>query len=145
MPNQPANPETGKIKANTIEELRYLQQIYQNQYSLVGQEIDSRLAALEELGRSLKTLENADSVAGKGSLIHVGASVYMTGTISKAKSVVVGVGAGYLVEKSVDEAKGYISDINEREVQSINKLNKTKKDIESALVEISYKAEEMSH
>lgn len=142
----PQKPQKQQQPAgNTIEELRYLQQLYQNQYVGIAQEINIAIDALRTLDNVQGTLENIDTLNGKNSLVPVGPSTYLDGKITNAKSVVIGIGAGYLVEKDIDGAKSYISKMTEKETQHINRLNKAKREIEGALMEISYKADELSH
>jgi prefoldin alpha subunit len=130
--------------ATTVEEFRYLQQIYQNQYLLINQEIGNRSENLRELDSAQKALENMDALKGKSTLIPMGASTFATGTITDGKSVVIGIGAGYMMEKNVDDAKNYISKAIEQETKFINQLNKNKKDVEAALMEIAYKINDLS-
>lgn len=128
----------------TIEEFRYLQQIYQNQYMLINQELSNRALNLRELDSAQKTLENISTLEGKGTLIPIGANTFATGKITDNKSIAVGIGAGFLVEKNVDEAKNYISKAIEQENKYLTQLVKNKKDTEVALMELEYKINELS-
>jgi prefoldin alpha subunit len=140
-----SSPQPQAPIATTLEELRYLQQIYQNQYGLVSQEINNRSENLRELDSAQQTLENIDIIKDKSTLVSTGASTFAFGKITDNKSVVIGIGAGYMVEKSIDEAKNYISKAIEQESKYITQLNKSKKEVEAALIEIEVKVDELSH
>lgn len=126
------------------EELQYLYQIYQSQYNNLGQEIGTRLDVLRQLDGAQKALEEMDAIKGKNTLIPVGADVYIDGKVNAGKTVIVGIGAKYLVEKPIDDAKGYVSKAMEKETDYINKLAKSRKEVEASLMDISYKLQELS-
>lgn len=132
-----------KLEGKGVEELRYIQQLYQNQYTIAGNSINLTLQALQELNSAQRTLENLNLANGKEVLTSLGAEVYTFGKISNINSVVVAVGGGYLIEKDVDSAKTYITVLIKRHTDSLNKLTKSRKEIESALIEISYKLDSM--
>ena len=141
--SEPAKPSRGPT-AN-IEELRYFQQLYQNQYMEVAREISDAISLLQTIETVQHTLENTEEIGDKNAMIPVGPSTYFSGKITDAKTVVMGVGAGYLIEKDINSAKAYMSKMMEKETQHIGRLNKSKKELEGALMEISYKVEELSH
>lgn len=145
-PKQPARqPEPQGSKANSLEELQYIHQLYQNQYALLTQEINRRIEVLRQLDSAQKALEDADKMKGSNILIPVGADVYFDGKLNNTKNVVLGIGAGYLLEKDIDGAKSYIAKAVEKETEYINRLAKSKKELEAALIEVSYKIQEISH
>ncbi|MCL5430126.1 MAG: prefoldin subunit alpha [Candidatus Marsarchaeota archaeon] len=130
--------------AKSIDELRYLQQLYQNQYMSIAQEVSNRLDVLKDFGNSQVALEHMDTMGGKQTLMHIGGGAYLSSKINESGKIIMNVGAGYLVEKNVPDAKAYIAKILDKETQYINRLNKNKKEIENALIEISYRVEELS-
>ncbi len=143
---EPGNPHPQPQApiATTLEEFRYLQQIYQNQYALVTQEINNRSENLRELDSAQKALENIDTIKDRNTMIPMGANTFATGKITDDRSIVVGIGAGYMVEKNIDEAKNYISKAIDQETKYINQLGKSKREVESALMEIAFKVNELS-
>ncbi len=144
MADKKPSGDQGLKRAGTMEELSYIRNMYQNQYSMVQQSINSRLEFLRQMDEAHTALEHLDQMNKKNTLMHVGSAVYIKSTVADAKSAVVGVGAGYLVEKEVAAAKAHISKMLEKETEEINKLGKTKAELEKAMVEISYKIEELS-
>lgn len=132
-------------KAEALDELRYLQQLYQTQYMMINQEAESRINVLRELEAARFTLENHDSVKGRKSMTPLGAGVFVNSTIGEGGTVVMDVGAGYMVERKVDEAKGAIAKKLDKDTENIKKLQKNKKDLESALVDIAYRIDALSY
>ena len=127
-----------------LEDLRYIQQMYQSQFMLINQEINTRLEVLRQLENVQRTLENINTLENKRTLIPVGSDAYLEGKVTNSTSVVVGIGAGYLAEKKTDEAKSYVAKAIERETGNVNRLVKNKKELENALIEVSYKIDELS-
>lgn len=148
-PNQPpkktppAAPQAPR--ENTLEELRYLQQIYQNQYVTLANDINDRLEALRNFTSTQQTLENVDTVVNKNLLLGLGGGAYANGKIIDQKSFVISIGAGFMIEKDIAGAKAYVAKAIDRSTQNINRLNKSKKDLENAIIEVSYKIEELLH
>lgn len=122
-----------------LSELRYMQQVYQNQYSMVSNSINVVLRELQELGAAQKTLENMELVNGREVLTGIGGDFYISGSISSADNVLVGIGAGYVIEKDIDSAKAHAEELIKKHTEGLNRLTKSRKEIENALVEISYR------
>ncbi len=138
-----AKDEDRKIKIGSqgAEELRYMQQVYQNQYSIIGNSINAVLRELQELNSAQKTLENMNLVQGKETLTGIGGDFYLTGKIHDPNKVLVGVGAGYVIEKDADSAKTHVAGLIKNHTESLNRLTKNRKELEDALIEISYRLE----
>jgi prefoldin alpha subunit len=139
------NPKEQRPLATTLEEFRYLQQLYQNQYMSLAQELNGRMEMLKQLDTAQKTLEDIDSIKERDALVPVGYGTFAKGRILGSDTVMLSIGAGFMVEKSIAEAEAHIAKALDGETKYINKLNKSKRELESALTEISYKIEELSH
>lgn len=127
--------------AKEIEELRYMQQIYQNQYATLNSAMNMHMQEVQMLSVVQSSLENSSVMKGKEALMHVGASVYMKTQIKDPNAVIVSIGAGYLVEKGVDEAKAYVSKMITKKTDTLNSMAKSRKELQNALIDISYKME----
>jgi prefoldin alpha subunit len=128
-----------KLSEQGLDELRYIQQVYQNQYAMLGNSINIIIQELGQLNSAQKTLENMDLTEGKEVITNVGSDFYLFGKIPNSKTILVGVGAGYLVEKDIDSAKTYATEIIKKRTENLNALSKSRKEVESALIEISYR------
>jgi prefoldin alpha subunit len=131
-------------KVNELEEMRYMQQVYQNQYAMLNNSVSMQVQEVQMLGAVQRTLESSDMLKGKETLMHVGGSVYMKTSVKDSGHAIVSVGAGYLVEKNIDEAKGYVSAMVAKKTELVNNLAKNRKELQAALIELSYKIESAS-
>jgi prefoldin alpha subunit len=89
-------------------------------------------------------LESSEMLKDKETLTYAGAGVYVKAAIRDAGRVIVGVGANYLVEKGIDDAKTYISEAIAKRTKMINDLAKSRRDLQSAIIDISYKIDRAS-
>ncbi len=79
---------------------------------VLRQQIEFTTGALAELTLSKASLHEIKNREGKAeTLIHIGAGNYIKAFLQDVKTVVVGVGSGISIEKSIDTA---ISDIEDR-------------------------------
>jgi prefoldin alpha subunit len=131
--------ENDNEKAGELDELRYMQQVYQNQYTALSNAMNMHVQDLQMLSAVQRTLENNGMLKGKETLMHVGASVYMKAEVKDYGHAVVSVGGGYLVEKSVDEAKGFVSTMLAKKTEVVNGMSRSRKELQAALIEMSYK------
>lgn len=118
------------------EEMAYLERVYQNQYMMVGNAINSALQELQELTSAQKALEEMDKLAGKESFNSIGADFYLKSQIKKDTKVVIGVGGGFMVEKDTDSAKQTVKKRLDAKNEMITKLVKNRKELEAAMVDI---------
>ncbi len=131
-------------KEDEVYSLRYLQQLYQNQYSAVSGEMNRSLEYLGQLNEAQKTMENVNSVKGKDTLLDLGAGVYMSANVKKSDSVLVNIGGSYLTEKSIDEAKLMVATRIEKMNTLFNKLVKNRNELRDAIVEVTRRLEELT-
>jgi prefoldin alpha subunit len=136
--------ENGEGKVSELDELRYMQQVYQNQYAALNNSMSAQMQEVQMLGAVQRTFESSDMLKGKETLMHIGASVYIKTSIKDSSHAIVSVGGGYLVEKSVEEAKAYVSTAMTKKTELVNKLAKSRKELQAALIELSYKIESES-
>lgn len=148
-PNQPKKPQAPEQDLQTrqrqLDELRYMHQLYQNQYMTIANEISTRLDALKSFQNTQQTLENIETIVNKNMLLGLGGGAYASGTITNQNSVVVSVGGGFLVEKDMQSAKGYVAKAVDSTTNTVNQLTKNRREMERALLEIAYRMEELSH
>jgi prefoldin alpha subunit len=138
-----AEENHGQGKAG-LEELAYLERLYQDQYMLVTNAVNAAMEELQELNSAGKSVENIGVVAGKEAFSSIGGDFYVMARIKENKSVVAGVGGGYLVEKDAESAKRFIKERIERKNAMISKLLKSRKELEAAVMELGSKMESMA-
>jgi prefoldin alpha subunit len=128
-------------KHEDLNQLGYARQVYQNQYALVNNSAQLVLQEMRELEASQTTLENIGLLNSRESLIATGAGVYIRAVPNNTSTVLVEVGGSYVAEKSIDEAKAFISKQVTAKTEVLNRLLKSKRDLEASLIEIEYKME----
>jgi len=108
-------PAAGPKDRGAQRDLESLMQEYTNYRGYadaVRQQIDVLSGAVTELALSKAAIEEVRSRGGKGeTLIHIGAGNYIRVQLQDVKTVIAGVGAGVLIEKTLDDA---ISEIESR-------------------------------
>lgn len=130
-----------KLDQQGADELRYIQQVYQNQYALIGNNINLLVQEVGQLNSAQKTIENLNLIKEKDVITNIGSDFYLFGKVPRTDTVLVGVGAGYLIEKDPESAKEYVTSLIKKRTESLNVLTKNRKELENALVEISYRLE----
>ncbi len=125
----------------TLDELRYMQSVYQGQYEAISASINAVMQEMQALGSAQRTLENNGMLKDKDVLVGLGGGAYALGRISDNNSVLVSVGAGYLVEKDAESARGYVESLIKMHTEEFNRLASSRKQIENALMELSYRLE----
>ncbi len=118
------------------EELAYLERVYQNQYMMVGNAINSALDELRELNSASEALESMDKLAGKESFSGIGADFYLRSQIKAGTKVIIGVGGGFMVEKETAAAQQTAKKRVDAKNEMINKLVKSRKELEAAMAGI---------
>jgi prefoldin alpha subunit len=126
---------------DNIETLSYLSQLYQNQYAAITNEMNRNLEYIRELNEAQKSLENSNEISKKNALFHLGAGAYIDVKTDKVDRVLIGISGKYVIEKNIDDAKKYIAARIEKMNTIFNKLAKDRKELERALMEISYRAQ----
>ncbi|MGC8495618.1 MAG: prefoldin subunit alpha [Candidatus Micrarchaeia archaeon] len=123
----------------SAEDLRYLQQLYEEQYHMLTDSISAVIDELNRLNAVQKVIESSESVDGHDLLIDLGSNFFMKGKALKMDSFIVGIGAGYFVEMPTERAKEYAVKNLERKSAELNALNSNKRKIEESLLSVMYK------
>ncbi|MBM5805600.1 MAG: prefoldin subunit alpha [Candidatus Verstraetearchaeota archaeon] len=88
---------------------------------MIRQQLEFATGVIAELALSKVALQEIKSREGKGeTLLHIGGGNYIRTQLQDVKTVVVGVGAGVSIEKSLDDA---ITDIDGRTKLAQNQIN----------------------
>lgn len=124
-----------------IEELKYMQQLYEQQYRMLSDSINASSNELAELGAVQKAVESSDMISNSELFTHLGSNFYIRGKAPEVKNFVVGIGGGYLVEMSTDYAKEYIARQMEKKSAELNSMMANRKKVEATLLDILHKIE----
>ncbi|MGC8547405.1 MAG: prefoldin subunit alpha [Candidatus Micrarchaeia archaeon] len=120
-----------------INRLTYLQAVYTQQYELISNEIATYSLAQETLLRNKDLLENAKGIEDSNVLMNSG-NIFFEAKTGKMDKVLVYVGAGYVLEKTAEEAKKFVDERSKETAEILEKLVKERSKIEQTLVEINY-------
>lgn len=139
------NPKpSAQSKDEMLSTLNYLREQYQNQYFEVGQALNAALEMLTDMNNTRATLEKADFVSNKESLMPLSRYAYVNAKLTKVDSAIVNVGANYFLEYSIDGAKEFISKLLDRQTKFINQLMKSKSELENALIDVTSRLDRLT-
>lgn len=120
-------------------QLQYLQQIYSQQYQALEDNIATYTIAQSSLQRNVELLDKADLLKGSDMLMDGEGGTYIDAKLGNMERVLVYVGAGYIVEKPVAQAKTFLKENEAKGEQLLKRLVADKQKVESELIDIAYK------
>ena len=130
-------------KNDALNQLRYLQNIYSQQYEIVENQINTYSISIDAMNKGLDALKNSGSLNSSNILINAGPGIYMEGNIGNTKSIITYIGAGYLIEKTLDESKTYMESNLKKQEDFLKKLLADKTKLQDELIDILYKIESL--
>jgi len=111
------------------------------QVEVLRRQIEAVRSAIAEIQVVEETLSNIKGVEeGKPVLIPVGASCYVRGMITDKDKVIMGVGAGILVEKTVDDALKVLEERRKRLEEEFVRLNANLREVILKIEEVRKRA-----
>jgi prefoldin alpha subunit len=117
--------------------------VYKSQAEMLQQQVEAIQASIAEIEILESTLEDIINKDSLKTLVPVGAGSFMNAEINNTKDIIMSVGAGVAVTKSIDEAKETTSlqktELNENLDKMIDSLQK----ISQIVSQLSPKAEEL--
>jgi len=126
-----------------LEEMVNELNMYKSQADLLQQQVEAIQASLAEVGILESTL---DDIKGKKSLeamVPVGAGSFMNAEIKKTDEIIMSVGAGVAIKKSVEEAKETLAFQKEELNDSLDKMMSNLQKISQIVAQLSPQAEEL--
>ncbi|MCL4365218.1 MAG: prefoldin subunit alpha [Candidatus Marsarchaeota archaeon] len=143
MPNAPSNqPQSAD---ELLMQLRYLQNLYAQQYENLENSIATYTMTNTSLLRNIELLEKSKSVEGSRIMISGEGGAYVPAKIEKIDRIMTYVGGGYMIEKSVAEAIEFLKSNSKTAEELLNRMLSDKKRLESELVDIEYKIGAMQY
>ncbi|MGC8587009.1 MAG: prefoldin subunit alpha [Candidatus Micrarchaeia archaeon] len=123
------------------ERLRYLQSVYAQDYEGILDTLSNYTAISEAVSKNIEVLGKMDEIKDKKILMHLESGTYIETKITDSSKVLTYVGAGYLVEKSIADAKAFLEENAKRGNAFIEHLNSEKEKLEGVLLDIAYRLE----
>ncbi len=135
-----------EVKRNDeLEKLAYEYQLLQAQAQLLAQNLELLTVGKNEFEAAKATVEALKKEGKQGEiLVPIGAGSFLKGALTDTERAIVSVGAGYAVEKSLDDAvKYFTARINEYS-EAIARTQEALGELEKKLQELARRAQELS-
>ena len=117
---------------------------YKQQLESIDLQLQYLQSTLMEYQRAKMTVEQLSSVdANSEVLIPVGAGTFINGSLKNASNVLIGVGAGIVIEKPVTEALGKRDERIKRIQENLEKMASLGQKIQDDAEELSQKTQQM--
>ena len=126
-------------REDAIAQLRYLERLYSQQYEVINDEIATYTIGLSGLRKNIEFLDTYGSIKGINTLINCEGGTYVHAKIAESSTVLTYIGAGYLVEKGIEEAKAFVKENEKKEEEILKKLSVEKQKISAELADITYR------
>lgn len=122
-----------------LEQLKYLQSLYAQEYDALLNEISGYTVTANAVESNIQALENLNTINNANLLLNLEAGTYIEVKTQQVKGVIAYVGAGYLVEKSFEEAKSFLSKNKEKNQEALKMLFGQAQKLEKELIDLGYK------
>ncbi|AEH25559.1 prefoldin subunit alpha [Pyrococcus yayanosii] len=127
-----------------LEKLAYEYQMLQAQAQLLAQNLDLLTLARNEVQAVKETLKGLKKVEGEPEiLIPIGAGSFLKGVIVDKDRAIVSVGAGYAVERSIDDAITFLEGRIKEYDEAIKKTQETLHGLEQRIKEVAVKVQKL--
>ena len=115
--------------------------MYQEQLDILNQQSETIKVSLNELNSAEETLKSIEGKKGTETFVPIGAGSFVITELKDTDEVIVGLGAGAAVKKSVNEAKEDISSQKKELEELMNKMNEDRQKLTDFIVRKSPEAE----
>jgi len=124
-----------------LEEIVNQLNIYRSQSEMLQQQVEAIQGSIAEIEILESTLEDVKDKDSLESLIPVGAGSFMNAEIKKTDEIIMSVGAGVAISKTVDEAKETIASQKKELKESLDKMLDNLQKISQIVAQLSPQAE----
>lgn len=126
-----------------LEEIINELNMYKGQADMLNQQIETLKATISDLSIAQETLEYIKGKKSPETLVPIGAGSFLITEIKNTEEVIVGLGSGAAVKKSIDDAKESIED-QKKELEAVmQKMMTDLQKISDIIVQKSPEAEEL--
>jgi len=117
---------------------------YKQQLESIDMQLQYLQSTLMDYQRAKMTVEQLSAVDDNSEvLIPVGAGTFVNGSLKNASNVLIGVGAGIVIEKPVDEAMGKLDERIKRIQENLEKMASLGQKIQCDAEDLSRKTQQM--
>lgn len=121
------------------DQLRYMKDLYAQEYEAVLANMNNYIASSNTIARNMEFIEKLDWIKGKNMLLDLEAGTYIETRPGNVEKIFTYVGAGYMIEKSREDAKAFLAQNKKKTDDAVDKLNNDRERIEQQLVNIELK------
>ncbi len=126
-----------------LEEVMNELNLYKSQADMLQQQVEAIQASLAEVEVLESTLGDVKDKKSLETLVPVGAGSFMNATITNTEDVIMSVGAGVAITKSIDDAKETLAEQKEELNNSLDKMLGNLQKISQIVAQLSPQAEEL--
>lgn len=128
-----------------LQKLAYEYQLLQAQAQLLSQNLELLTLGMNEFSAVKGTLEELKKVEEENPeiLVPIGAGSFLKGKIMDKRSAIVSIGAGYAMEKSIDDAIAYLNERIKEYEDAIRKTQESLQKIERKLQDLAVQAQKL--
>ncbi|MDI6701908.1 prefoldin subunit alpha [Methanothermobacter wolfeii] len=126
-----------------LEEIVNQLNIYQSQAELIQQQMETVRATISELEILEKTINDIQGKDGSETLVPVGAGSFISAELKDTQNIVMSVGAGVAIKKSVDEALKTVENEKKELEATLQKMGENLRKITEIMMKLSPQAEEL--
>ncbi len=134
-----SQPDQDQDSNEILMQLRYLQELYGQQYESLQNNIATYTMANTALQRNISLIERSKSVEGSSVMIGGESGAYIPAKVQKVDTVLTYVGGGYMVDKSTEKALVFLRENQKRGEELIGRLVAEKQKLERELIDVQYK------
>jgi prefoldin alpha subunit len=124
-----------------LEEIVNQLNIYKNQSDILQQQIEAIQGSIAEIEILESTLEEVKDKDSLETLVPVGAGSFINAEIKKTDEIIMSIGAGVALSKTVEDAKEIISSQKKELNDSLNKMLDSLQKISQIVAQLSPQAE----
>lgn len=124
-------------------QLKYLQNIYGQQYEALENDIATYTVANNSMQRNLDLLERSDLIQNSNIIISGEGGAYIPAKMGKMDYVITYVGAGYMVDMNVQDAAVFMRANQKKSEEFLNRLVSERQRVERELMDISFKMNQL--
>ncbi|MDR3291805.1 MAG: prefoldin subunit alpha [Methanobrevibacter sp.] len=128
---------------NELEKIMNQINVYKRQYEMVQQQVDNIQASLNEIGILEATLDDVQGKNNLNTLVSVGAGSFLEAEINNTDEIIMNIGAGVVIKKSINDAKKTTAQQKKELQQSLDKMLAKSEEISQVISQLSPKAEEL--
>ena len=133
--------EEEKKAAEELEKLRYLQELYMQEYNAVLGKLSEYAADSAAMERNREVLNNIDKIKGNNILLNLEGGSYIEVKVSDIAGILTYVGAGYIIETDKENASRILETNSKRVEELAKKLTAEKEKLEGILTDIEFEIE----